>query len=168
MSDFDWIEPRYTVRVLDRAIFDLPEGMLNLWIARGVLTLRASAPGSGRKRLFSFAEAVQIHVMTKLTVSYGFQSKDAAAVGKIISDFVLEKLQSGALIDDASIDDADYPIAIFHVNRGAVKCKFIRAKDLSIATAYEPFCCVLNFWPSMTSLLDNLEVARNSELGWPK
>lgn len=160
----DPTEPRYTLRDLDSAISNLPEGILQMWIARGVLKLGDTAPGRGKKRMFSFSEAVQVHIMAFLTAS-GDPSKTAATVGKIVADFMCKWLEDGKALDYSYVDDEHYPILIFSksgVDR--IKSKFVPKNSMSYETLNSTYCSVLDFFYSMTGFYDNLELARKYSL----
>jgi hypothetical protein len=103
--------PRYTLRDLDNAITNLPDGLLQMWIHRGVLKLQETKIGRGKKRLFSFAEAIQVEIMAFMAVK-GMPSKLSAAVGLASAEYICEWIESGKILD-FGLEDDEWPILVY-------------------------------------------------------
>lgn len=136
----DPFEKIYTSREIADALPNLKsEGLMQNWFVRGVITLSDANPGRGKRRLYSFYEALQVAFVTDLTWS-SEPTKIAGPIAKQCADFVAAWMREGKTIEEL-FHEYEY-IAIYTV-RGLVedqvrfpRCEILQRSDFNIRADY--------------------------------
>jgi len=112
----DPYKPTYTTNNLVTQIpGGVSEGLLQNWIARGVLKLRDIGPGRGKIRTYSFYEALKVLIISQLT-SGGEPSRLASAIADIGADFMCDWLAKGNSPEEPV--SKDYFVMVFERGKG--------------------------------------------------
>lgn len=103
----DPYEKHFTVKDLVDALPGLNTNLMQNWFVRGVIQIDES-PGYGRKRLYSFYEALQVELVFQMTMR-SEPTKVAGPIAKQCADFFCDWIQQG---NDPSeyVDDEAYII----------------------------------------------------------
>ncbi len=156
----DPFEKIYTSREIADALPNLKsEGLMQNWFVRGVIAISDANPGRGKRRLYSFYEALQVTFVTNMTWSCE-PTKIAGPVAKKCADFVADWMREGKTIDDLW----EYEYIAMYTVRGMVedksvriKCEIMKRSDFNIRAenAYFHFS-VFDFSDTARRLFENL------------
>ncbi len=89
MPDIDYQKQQFTQANVLHAVPGLDVGKLQAWLTRGHITLEKHSPGSGRPRLWSASEVIQIAAMWELTrmkIPIGFAAKIVGRIRELVAE----------------------------------------------------------------------------------
>ena len=89
MPDIDYQKQQFTQANVLHAVPGLDVGRLQAWLTRGHITLAEHSPGSGRPRLWSALEVIQIAALWELTrmkIPIGFAAKIAGRIRELAAE----------------------------------------------------------------------------------
>jgi hypothetical protein len=85
---------RYTVADLDYSMPSLDTNIMQSWFVRGMIELSDKSPGRGKKRLYSFHDALKVNLVSIMT--WNRDPADLAGkVAKVCADFYADWLMKG-------------------------------------------------------------------------
>lgn len=161
----DPFEKIYTSRDIADALPNLPsEGLMQNWFVRGVIAISDANPGRGKRRLYSFHEALQVAFVTHMTLS-SEPTKIAGPVAKTCADFLANWILEGNTLEQLGPDDE---FVVLYMVRGLVEdkvrhidCRVIKRTDFSIYAEYAYFHfrvfdfygCALQFFEGLESVM---------------
>ena len=161
MAGINYLKQQFTQANVLHAVPGLDVGKLQAWLTRGHITLAEHSPGSGRPRLWSALEVIQIAAMSELTrmmIPIGFAAKIAGRIRELVAEMPrpLEVvLQDGERVIHIIPNDDDPE------NPGFVETTE-RMLDLAgLDNIYGPFPVVVTIRPD---LLINQVVARLTDV----
>ena len=91
----------------------LNKNLMQNWFVRGVIQISDDSPGSGKKRLYSFYEALQVELVFQMTMR-NEPTKVAGPVAKLCADFFCEWIKQGN--DPGEYNDDEAHIITFTIH----------------------------------------------------
>ncbi|TVM16445.1 hypothetical protein DPQ33_12600 [Oceanidesulfovibrio indonesiensis] len=126
----DPFKPQFTVKNLSDSMPGLNENLMQNWFVRKVITIQDKSPGRGRKRLYSFHEALQVEFVHQMT-SQGETTKVASPVALQCADFYCHELLNKQVYSpEEPYVGQDY-VVLYQV-APKIRCRFIMKNDFNI------------------------------------